>query len=153
MNAIIPIEAGRYFLFIAYVYGYQQRDWLATAWRDSVSEPWTVTYRFRYYGPDPSPWSGEDEKNIFEMKIPADDVTEDRLAESFKAVARALVSEGFNDRLDWIDVRTDDPTRVIDLLSARPWAHVKRLRAGEEHKAYETPLGHSAIFRTKPGQS
>jgi hypothetical protein len=121
-NAIIEIKPGRYFSAIIFVYGDEDRDWLASIYRDSADGPWQLSYRFRYYANN-DPWSTKDRKSVYCAEVKG--VTEEFLCAQVRTVAEMLVSDGFNTRLDWLDIGSDDVEVVRRRLVSRPWAHMK----------------------------
>lgn len=125
---MIEFKEGRYVSFIAFVYGEQDRDWLACGYKDPGGQ-WTVNYRFRYYNPaSTSPFDELDEKREYQA-VCADDVDEEYFAENTRAIARALVARGFNDRFDWLPVGSADPKFIIGEMRKQPWFHFKQEEA------------------------
>jgi hypothetical protein len=122
---VLPIKDGRYFSVIANVYGKEARDWLLSVWRDGEG-PWQIRYRFRYYTTriPGDAWLGLDKKKFYEMEVDAK-ATEEYVLSVVRKLADMLVDAGFNDRLDWIECKTDKAAEVMAQLEARPWAHVK----------------------------
>jgi hypothetical protein len=125
-DAIIDLRDGRYFAAIAFVYGEQHRDYLASVWRDKDG-PWTMTCRFRYYIDDRAHDSADEKCEM--CAVDTHDRTEEEMLRTLRITVEALVAGGFNDRLDWLDVKSDDAMVVFEKLAARPWAHVQRMPA------------------------
>jgi len=121
-EAILDIRDGRYFAAIAFVYGDKNRDWLCSAWRDPGG-PWHITGRFRYIA-DERVFDSADEKREFGA-VDNRGRSEEEIVQTLRRSADDLVVRGFNDKLDWIDVKSDDSMTVFTMLAARPWAHIK----------------------------
>ncbi len=121
---VIEFKEGRYVSFIAFVYGEQNRDWLAYGYRDPGG-PWKVSYRFRYYHPEPTyAFDGKDKKSEYEA-VALDEVNEETFAENSRAIGRELVAVGFNDSFDWIPVCSSDVKYITEILKKQPWCHWK----------------------------
>lgn len=124
---MIEFKEGRYISFLVFLYGKEKRDWLAYGYRDP-GDVWRASYRFRYYakGPDQDPWNGQDKKIGFDIILDSGaDVLEGKLVDTFRVITSTMIAQGFNDRIDWLDIRSNDPKRALELLSKRPWAHMK----------------------------
>lgn len=121
-EAILDIRDGRYFAAIAFVYGNENRDYLTAVWRDRGG-PWTVTARFRYYVDDKAIGSVDQKTSM--TAVDTGGRTEEEMVEHLRRTVDELVTLDFNDKLDWIDVKSDDSMVIFEMLAARPWAHLK----------------------------
>jgi hypothetical protein len=121
----MEFKKGRYVSFVVFIGGSHPRDWMACAWRDAGSECWEGEYRFRYHGTVHDPWAAKnnDTKRFYSFKAPHAD--ERDMRSSLGGMAEMLVLSGFNEDLDWLDIRSDDPERALTLLASRPWAHIR----------------------------
>jgi hypothetical protein len=132
-TTVIKVVAGRYFALIAFLYGEQDRDWLASAWRDHPEDEWHLNFRFRYYGPlgkKTDPWAvGEqaDKKQFYSATVAAT-VPEDEVIRNLRNVAEGLRDAGYNDQVDFIEPKSDDPAYILYLLRGRPWVHGRLLK-------------------------
>ena len=124
MNALVEFKPGRYVACIAFISGREPRDWLATLYRDAGAN-WIVGYRFRYYA-DGDPFSKKDRKSFYEGDThDPNPLSEARHVSNLRLMAEMLVGKGYNDKLDWLSIRSDDPHKCLELLAAMPWAHMK----------------------------
>jgi hypothetical protein len=124
-HAFLAVERGHTIAAVAFVYGGQDRDWLAYVSR-RAGEPWTTHWRFRYYaeGADQDPWNGKDERSVWSAKAAdGSEASREKSLAMMRLSAETLVAHGYNDAIDWLEVGSDDPDVVLALLATRSWVH------------------------------
>lgn len=122
---ILDVKDGRYFAVIAFVYGdAHRRDWFGSAWRDLPDGVWKITYRFRYYV-DRKTHESDDDKHCYEMTGTAG-LSEEKVILAVRSMTDTLLSIDFNDRVDFLEVRTSDPRVILETIAEQPWAHFKK---------------------------
>ena len=119
--AMIEPKPGRYFAAIAFIYGNEPCDWLGAVWRDPEG-PWHIDYRFRYYRDEDTSSASRDQKNEYSLTA-APEMPEKEVRALFDQVIAALRAGGFNDRVDVLELHTDDPDTVSRAILAAPWSH------------------------------
>jgi len=122
---VLGLRDGRYFAIVLFCHGDKDRDWLASVWRDGEG-PWHIDYRFRYYATcdKGDAFSGKDEKSEYSATA-RPGMTETEVCTSVRLMGEMLVRTGFNDKIDVVETKSDDPAKVFELLQGRPWFHVK----------------------------
>lgn len=120
--ATIEIKPGRYFAAIVFIGGKHPRDYLAAVWRD-VEGPWHLDYRFRYYK-DSKNFDSDDEKSAYSVTMDRD-VPEEKVVATVRMIAEMLVEEDFNEKLTFLEPKSDDPQVVGELFIKQPWAHLQ----------------------------
>ena len=143
---MIDLEEGRYFIGIWFVFGEgHERDVLAVVFRDQGSSRWELRYRIREYSPDSTdPFDGKDTRKSW--RATSGESEAEVFAKTQRAVSEIAATTGM--QVDYLDLRTDDPTAILDKLKTRPWAHMKEYTKDEAEK-----LGITNIERPKPSRS
>jgi hypothetical protein len=119
--SIFEIVKGRYWAAIGFLSAHD-RDWLCGVYRDGDGA-WTVVYRFRYYRDDKA-HDSSDERSAYQATVPAS-MTENETVGRMRAVADVLKLRGYGGE-DWIFPKSADPGVVVEMLTGRPWAHLRR---------------------------
>ena len=68
----------------------------------------------------------DDPRTHFETELTRDDATEDEAIEILRNAGETMIAAGFNDTIDFIVLRTDDPGVCARELMTRPWAHLQK---------------------------
>lgn len=121
----LEFRRGRYYAAVAFVYGRQDCDWLAAIYRELPSGRWRFMHRVRVYV-DGKVLGSNDPRTHFESELERDDATDDEAIQVLRNAGETMIAAGFNDTIDLIVLRTDDPRVCARELMIRPWAHLQK---------------------------
>lgn len=129
MSAGIEIVKGRFFKLFFFgawkdPFG-NEHDVMGAMFRDA-GEPWRATYRFRDYA-SKDPWDIRDAKRWYELKgktVPESD-TIDQEGQMLERDLRLAFGQMPDVEVQFVEVGSDDPDRVFEVLQEQPWCHTK----------------------------
>jgi hypothetical protein len=122
-EATLEIKEGRYFSRIWFI-GYDTGNYLAALWRDEGESRWHLTYRFRHRR-DEKAHDSDDEIRRYHVtgKPEHDEASMIDLFDTFILPnAKLLLSVC---EITTIAPESSDPERVMQLIAAQPWAHIR----------------------------
>ena len=101
-------------------------DWMATLYKEVLDAKWTLSYRFRYYKPDPlqDPFTDDDEKSGYTATMTG---TEAEMIAACDDIARMMV-DARGGVLDEVVIGEVGSKALTTALSGRPWAHMRQLQ-------------------------
>lgn len=99
-------------------------DLMACLYRDSLTAPWRLTYRFRYYV-DNEAFDSADRKSTYEMEgLDGDEATRLEMACVFEHVSALVAAANGAVSRSCLVVR-GGAKDAMRLLARQPWSHVK----------------------------
>lgn len=99
-------------------------DWLGVVWRKRADDPrWQFRYRFRWHK-DRRTVDSDDVKSWYSAFVDEDEPSEETLAKV--DLVAEMIANGNGSTVDRILVHGDGK-KALELMSKRPWAHVRRV--------------------------